>query len=154
MESWAFLFLILGIAVIAKNKSLMIATIVVLILKLFNPVTGKVMDVVNSKGINWGVTLITIAILIPIATGQIGFKELMVAFKTPLGWIAILCGIGVAILSAKGVGLISQSPEVTVALVFGTILGVVLFRGIAAGPVIAAGMTYCLFTVLQMFLHH
>lgn len=28
-------------------------------------------------------------------------------------------------------------PQVTVSLVFGTILAVVLFRGIAAGPVIA-----------------
>lgn len=152
MESWAFLGVILVIALIAKNNSLAFATVVVLILKLLSPVTGRLMEVVNSKGINWGVTIITIAILIPIATGKIGFKELWEAFKSPLGWIAIICGILVAVLSARGVGLISQSPQVTVALVFGTILGVVIFRGIAAGPVIAAGMTYCLFTLVQMIL--
>lgn len=152
MESWAFLGVILVIALVAKNNSLAFATVVVLILKLLSPVTGRLMEVINSKGINWGVTIITIAILIPIATGKIGFKELWEAFKSPLGWIAIICGILVAVLSARGVGLISQSPQVTVALVFGTILGVVIFRGIAAGPVIAAGMTYCLFTLVQMIL--
>ncbi|MBA1394317.1 DUF441 family protein, partial [Lactobacillus sp. XV13L] len=40
------------------------------------------------------------------------------------------------------------SPEMTVALVFGTILGVVLFKGIAAGPVIASGIAYCIITLL------
>lgn len=150
MESWAFLAVILIIACIAKNQSLAFATLVVMLLKLLSPWTAKWMEIINSRGISWGVTLITIAILIPIATGKIGFHELWMAFRSPLGWCAIICGALVAILSAKGVHLIDQSPEITVALVFGTILGVVLFRGIAAGPVIAAGLTYCLFSIIQM----
>ena len=150
MESWAFLAVILIIACIAKNQSLAFATLVVMLLKLLSPWTAKWMEIINGKGINWGVTLITIAILIPIATGKIGFHELWMAFRSPLGWCAIICGALVAVLSAKGVHLIGQSPEITVALVFGTILGVVLFRGIAAGPVIAAGLTYCLFSIIQM----
>ncbi|MGO3381661.1 MAG: DUF441 family protein, partial [Loigolactobacillus coryniformis] len=47
------------------------------------------------------------------------------------------------------VGLLSQSPEITVALVFGTIMGVVLFKGIAAGPVIASGITFVIIQVMQ-----
>ena len=65
-----------------------------------------------------------------------------------MGWVAILCGIGVSLLSSKGVGLLSASPEVTIALVFGTIMGVVLLKGVAAGPVIAAGLTYCILQIL------
>ena len=153
VQSWLFLLLIALISFVAHNKSLLFATIFVLILKLFMPLSSSLMDTIHSKGINWGVTIISISILIPIATGEIGFKNLMDAFKKPLGWLAILCGILVAILSKKGVGLIGASPEITVALVFGTILGVVIFRGIAAGPVIAAGMTYCLFSLFQMIWH-
>ena len=70
------------------------------------------------KGINLGVTIISITILVPIATGQIGLKDLIQSFKTPMGWLGIFCGILVAVLSSKGVGLINQSPEITVALVF------------------------------------
>jgi uncharacterized membrane protein (DUF441 family) len=95
------------------------------------------------------VTIISIAILVPIATGKIGFRDLLNAFKTPAGFIAVGCGILVAVLSARGVGLLAQSPEITVALVFGTIVGVVVFKGIAAGPVIASGMTYVLITLLN-----
>lgn len=151
MESWLFLLLILLIAFIAKNQSLLIATAVVIVLKAI-PSSGKLMDLVYAKGINWGVTIISITILIPIATGAIGLKDLLNAFRSPIGWVAVICGILVAMLSSRGVGLIAASPEITVALVFGTIVGVVFLNGIAAGPVIAAGITYCIMQVLQVFI--
>lgn len=147
MESWLFLLIILVIAIIGKNKSLQIAAVVVLLCKLF-PQTKNLMQIVQTRGINWGVTIISIAILMPIALGKIGFRDLLNAFKGPAGYVAVFCGILVAVLSAKGVHLMATSPEMTVALVFGTILGVVLFKGIAAGPVIASGMTYCIVTLL------
>ena len=55
-------------------------------------------------------------------------------------------------MGSKGVGLLSGQPEITVALVIGTIMGVVFFKGIAAGPVIASGITFCILKVLELFL--
>lgn len=147
MESWIFLLLILLVAFLGKNKSLQIAAVAVLIFKLI-PKSEGVMKLVQTKGIDWGVTIISIAILIPIALGEIGFKDLLNAFKSPVGYVAVACGILVAILSQKGVGLLAVKPEMTVAIVFGTIMGVVLFKGIAAGPVIASGIAYCVLTML------
>ncbi|EAG9231184.1 DUF441 domain-containing protein [Listeria monocytogenes] len=140
-ESMLFLLLFLLLGLIAKNNSLIIAVAVVILLKLFH-VDGKAMEMIQAKGINWGVTIITVAILIPIATGQIGFKDLIDSFKSAAGWIGLGAGITVSILAKKGVGYMAVDPQVTVSLVFGTILAVVLFRGIAAGPVIAAGIAY------------
>lgn len=149
METWLFLALILGIAIVGKNLSLVVASLAVMALKII-PVTQKWLPVIQAKGINWGVTIISIAILVPIATGEITFHDLIRIFKTPAGWIAIAMGIAVAILSRFGVDQLSASPQVTVALVFGTIMGVVLFKGIAAGPVIASGLTYCIVTMLNL----
>lgn len=149
MESWLFLSLVLLIAIFGHNSSLIIATVVVMILKLI-PYTAKWLPLIQHKGINWGVTVISVAILIPIATGQIGFNDLWAAFKTPAGWIAVGMGIAVAILSKYGVNQLAAVPQVTVALVLGTIIGVVAFKGIAAGPVIASGMTYCIVTLLNL----
>ncbi|WP_165006132.1 MULTISPECIES: DUF441 domain-containing protein [unclassified Enterococcus] len=142
MESWLFLGLILLVAFLAKNQSLLIATAFVLFVKLI-PASKTFFPWLQGKGIK-----ITAAILIPIATGEIGLKDLMDAFKSPMGWIAIFCGGLVAVLSSKGVGLIATDPQITVALVFGTILGVVFLKGIAAGPVIASGIAYC---IMQLF---
>ncbi|MGF2941247.1 DUF441 domain-containing protein [Enterococcus xiangfangensis] len=149
MESWLFLGIILLIALLAKNQSLLIATAAILLLKLI-PYSDKFLSILNKQGINWGVTLISATILVPIATGDIVLKDLLNTLKSPLGWVATICGVLVAILSAKGVGLINQSPEVTVALVFGTIMGVVFLKGVAAGPVIAAGITYSIMQVIQI----
>lgn len=149
METWLFLALVLIIAMVGKNSSLVIATSVVMLIKAL-PFTQKWLPIIQSKGINWGVTIISVAILIPIATGEITFHDLIRVFKTPAGWIAIVMGIAVAILSRLGVNQLSASPQVTVALVFGTIMGVVLFKGIAAGPVIASGLTYCIVTMLNL----
>ena len=149
METWLFLALVLIIAMVGKNSSLVIATLVVMLIKAL-PFTQKWLPIIQSKGINWGVTIISVAILIPIATGEITFHDLIRVFKTPAGWIAIVMGIAVAILSRLGDNQLSASPQVTVALVFGTIMGVVLFKGIAAGPVIASGLTYCIVTMLNL----
>ena len=149
MESWLFLGLILLVAIFGKNMSLIIATGVVMFLKLI-PYTQKWFPVIEPKGINWGVTVISVAILIPIATGKIGFNDLLKAFKTPAGWIAVAAGIAVAILSKYGVEQLAAIPQVTVALVLGTIIGVVAFKGVAAGPVIASGMTYLVVSLFNL----
>jgi len=161
LESFIFLGLILLVGTITHNKSIIYATIFVLILKVLFNITeiykikginiGNWIVQFRKEGINWGVLVITIAILIPIATGEIGFSHLLNAFKSPIGWIAIISGITVSILSSKGVGLLSGQPEITVALVIGTIMGVVFFKGIAAGPVIASGITFCLLQIIELF---
>ncbi|WP_125706875.1 DUF441 domain-containing protein [Lacticaseibacillus porcinae] len=153
MESWVFLAGIFLIATLAKNRSLMIGVGFVMILKALPPLQ-PLLKTLQSQGINWGVTVISAAIMVPIATGEIGFKELLKVLREPAGWVAIAMGVLVAVLSAKGVGLLAQSPEMTVALVFGTIMGVVLLRGIAAGPVIASGMTYVILTVFNLIPQH
>ena len=160
MESFIFLGLILLVGAITQNKSIVYATIFVLILKVLFNITEsyklKGIDIQNfmiqfrKEGINWGVLVITVAILIPIATGEIGFSHLLNAFKSPIGWVAIISGITVSILSSKGVGLLSGQPEITVALVIGTIMGVVFFKGIAAGPVIASGITFCILRLIEV----
>src|SRR5437763_1065100 len=91
-ESLLFLLLLLVIGLIAKNSSLMIAIAVLLLLKIGGLET-KSFSFLQSKGINWGVTLITIAVLAPIASGDIGFKDLTSSFKSPYAWIALISGM-------------------------------------------------------------
>jgi len=140
-ESAIFLIILLLIGVIAKNNSLIISIIVLLLLK-YTPLGDRVFPYLQSKGINLGVTVITIAVLVPIATGEIGFKHLLDALKTPVAWIALLSGIAVALLAKGGVQLLATSPQITAALVLGTVLSVALFKGVAVGPLIGAGIAY------------
>ena len=60
MESWLFLGIILLVAILAKNQSLMIAAAFVLIMKLI-PASRSFFPWLQGKGINIGVTIITAA---------------------------------------------------------------------------------------------
>lgn len=136
-----FLVFLLCIGFIAKNQSLIIAVLVLLLIKAMG-VDEKVLSTVQTKGINIGITIITIAVLTPIASGQIGFNNLMDAFKSPFAWIALISGMAVALLAKGGVVLLAEDPHITTALVFGTILAVSVFKGVAVGPLIGAGIAY------------
>ncbi|MEH7094803.1 DUF441 domain-containing protein [Neobacillus vireti] len=149
-ESLLFLLLLLVIGLIAKNSSLMIAIAVLLLLKA-GGLEAKSFSFIQSKGINWGVTLITIAVLSPIASGDIGFKDLTASFKSPYAWVALISGVLVALLAKGGVKLLADDPQITTALVLGTILSVSIFKGVAVGPLIGAGIAYTAMKVFGFF---
>jgi uncharacterized membrane protein (DUF441 family) len=149
-QSLLFLLVLFSISLIAKNKSLIIAVSVLLLLKLIG-VESKIFTQIQSKGIEWGVTIITIAVLAPIASGDIGFKDLGGAFKTPFAWIALLSGIVVALLAKGGIILLAKDPHITTALVLGTILAVSLFKGVAVGPLIGAGIAFVAMKLYEFF---
>ena len=139
MQAYLFLFILLVAALLVKNKSLIIAVGFLFIMKLFFN-NDKLFSIIQAKGINWGVTIITIAVLTPIATGQIGLKDLLDSLKSPYAWIAMVSGILVAMLAKNGVLLLAKDPHITTALVLGTILAVTFFKGVAVGPLIGAGI--------------
>ncbi|WP_144493660.1 DUF441 domain-containing protein [Bacillus pumilus] len=145
-----FLVLLLVIALIAKNNSLILAVSVLIGIKLIG-LDQKIFPILQSKGINWGVTVITIAVLVPIATGDIGFKQLGEAVKSSYAWIALGAGILVALIAKNGIVLLENDPHITTALVFGTILAVSLFKGVAVGPLIGAGIAYLAMQAVKFF---
>ncbi|USK43370.1 DUF441 domain-containing protein [Cytobacillus oceanisediminis] len=149
-QSLIFLILLLGIGVIAKNQSLIITVFVLIVLKAAG-LDSKAFSFLQSKGINWGVTIITIAVLAPIASGEIGFRDLGGAFKSPYAWVALVSGIAVALLAKGGIVLLAEDPHITTALVLGTILAVSLFKGVAVGPLIGAGIAYMAMKIFELF---
>jgi uncharacterized membrane protein (DUF441 family) len=150
LEPLLFLFTLLAIAFLAKNQSLIVAVLVLLALKIAG-VEAKTFTLIQGRGINWGVTVITIAVLAPIASGDIGFKDLSGAFKSPYAWIALVSGMAVALLAKGGVTLLAEDPHITTALVLGTILAVSLFKGVAVGPLIGAGIAFAAMKLFEFF---
>ncbi|SER89645.1 DUF441 domain-containing protein [Salipaludibacillus aurantiacus] len=140
-NSTIFMLILLAVGIFAKNQSLLIAVIFLLVVK-WAGLGDKILPFAQQKGIQIGVTIITIAVLVPIVTGEIGFKDLQEALKSSYAWIALASGIFVAVIAANGIELLQNDPHITVALVFGTILAVAVFNGVAVGPLIGAGIAY------------
>ncbi|QTN00055.1 DUF441 family protein [Sediminibacillus dalangtanensis] len=150
-QSTVFLLILFLLGYIGKNQSIMIAVYVLLGLQLFR-MDDKVFPYLADKGISLGVTVITIAVLVPIATGEIGFQDLLASVKSYYAWIALAAGMFVALIAKNGLDLLANDPHLTTALVMGTILAVVFFHGVAVGPLIGAGIAYMVMKLVDFFL--
>ncbi|MFC5712757.1 DUF441 domain-containing protein [Thalassorhabdus alkalitolerans] len=149
-QATIFMLILLAIGVIGKNQSLVVAILVLLALK-WTGAGDKVFPFMQAKGINIAVTILTIAVLVPIVTGEIGFKQLGDAMKSVYAWVALGAGITVALIAKGGVDLLQNDPHITAALVIGTILAVALFNGVAVGPLIGAGIAYYAMKAVEIF---
>lgn len=126
----------------------MIAVAILLVIQ-FMPFREPVFEYMQTKGINLGVIVITVAVLVPIATGQIGFEQLKNSMMSYASWIAIGAGILVAIFGKYGVEYLKADPQMTASLVLGTVFAVAVFKGVAVGPIIGGGMAYVVVRFLE-----
>ncbi|MFC0473277.1 DUF441 domain-containing protein [Halalkalibacter kiskunsagensis] len=151
-QASVFMLILLLVAIVAKNQSLLVAVVFLLVVKWIG-LGDRLYPIVQQKGIHIGVTIITIAVLTPIVTGEIGFKQLGEAVRSSYAWVALGAGVLVAIIAASGIDLLKSDPHITTALVFGTILSVALFNGVAVGPLIGAGIAFFVMKIIQFFTH-
>ena len=140
---------ILLLSILGHNMTVAYAAGIVLILKILG--FDSLLNTLGTQGINWGIVILTAAILVPIANGTITIHTMIDAFKTHIGLIAIAAGLFAAIAGGSGVNLLKSSPDVIPALIIGTMAGVIFFQGVAVGPLIAAGITYFVLQILNYF---
>ena len=140
---------ILLLSILGHNMTVAYAAGIVLILKILG--FDSLLNTLGTQGINWGIVILTAAILVPIANGTITIHTMIDAFKTHIGLIAIAAGLFAAIAGGSGVNLLKSSPDVIPALIIGTMVGVIFFQGVAVGPLIAAGITYFVLQILNYF---
>lgn len=143
------LLVILVLSVIGNNHSVSIAALLLLLIKLLGFTAW--FPYIENHGIHIGITILTLAVLTPIAQGRISVNGILEAFRTPVGLVAVLIGILVAWIAAQGVFFMKESPEAVTALVTGTIIGVCFFKGLAVGPLIAGGMVSLLVSAMGLF---
>ncbi|MEN6414278.1 MAG: DUF441 domain-containing protein [Veillonellales bacterium] len=142
------ILVILALAVVGNNNTVSIAAAFLLIVKLLGFDTW--FPLIENHGISLGILILTVAILVPVATGRISLTDMAVAFKNPVGILAIVTGIFAAWAAGRGVFFIKESPEAVAALIVGTIAGVCFFKGVAVGPLIAGGMVSLALTVAHL----
>lgn len=132
------LLVLAGLGILSHNNTVTIAILVLLILRL-TPLEAA-FPIVQKYGLTIGITILTIAVLTPLANGKMTPTMLMQVFVNWKSLVAILIGVVVAWLGGRGVTLMSSQPSIVAGLLVGTIIGVAFFRGVPVGPLIAAGM--------------
>jgi uncharacterized membrane protein (DUF441 family) len=143
------LLIILVLSVLGNNQSVAIAAGFLLLVKLLD--LHALYPVLESKGMNAGIIILTIAILTPLATGRISLNSMLTVLRAPTGIIALTAGIFVAWAAGRGLTLITASPEMISSLVLGTVVGVCFLQGVAIGPLVAGGLVSLVVALLSIF---
>lgn len=151
MQAYLILVGMIVLGYVTRNTSVSMASGILLVLKIILP--HEKLMYFGAHGLNWGVILLTAAVLTPMALGNIGIKEIVEVFKSPEGLISITVGVLVALLGKWGANLMAADPQIVVSSIIGTIIGVVFLKGVPVGPMIASGMVYVLLKVLHGVMH-
>lgn len=146
---YAPLLIILAFSVLGNNPSVSIAVTALLLLKLIG--ADALFPHIEAHGLQIGVAILTMAVLVPVATGRIGMKDIVGVVGSLEGIVAVVVGIFVAYAAAQGLPYMQDTPQIVTALIVGTIIGVCFFHGLAVGPLIAAGLVAVLFQLGKLF---
>lgn len=141
------LILISILGIIAKNNSLIISGIVLLMLRIFKFEGG--LELVDNYSVKIGIILIMLGVLTPLATGELKLSGIGDNLFNPLAILALIMGIAVTQFTREGLLLMENTPTVTVNLVIGVIVGVAFFKGVPSGPLIASGITAVLYQLFS-----
>ncbi|HHW14729.1 MAG TPA: DUF441 domain-containing protein [Firmicutes bacterium] len=133
------LLLVLCIGLLARNRLVAAAATLLLLLRLAG--FTEALRFLSNRSLELGLVLLTVAVLAPLAVDQTGLTDLGRLFTTLAGWLAIVGGAVATCVNGQGIGLLRDRPEVIGGLLVGTIIGVVVLRGIPVGPLTAAGVT-------------
>ncbi len=153
MTEYLTLGLVLVLSIVGHNMTVVYAAVLVIILKIFGQLTNSplVLEYMGGHGLQLGIIILTAAVLVPIADGTVTIQTMIDSFKTPVGIVAVTAGLLAAISGGLGVPLMASNPNVIPALIVGTMIGVFFFKGIAVGPLIAAGFTYFVMAIMERF---
>ncbi|MGC5323892.1 DUF441 domain-containing protein [Brevibacillus sp. SYSU BS000544] len=132
------LLILLCLGIVGNNNEISIAVAFLLLLRLLH--VERMFPILEQHGLKFGIILLTIGVLAPVASGKITPEAILKTFSDWHSILAIGIGIFVAFLGGHGVQLMTRNPLIVNGLLVGTIVGVTFFRGVPVGPLIAAGM--------------
>lgn len=146
MSSVIPLLLVFIIAVLTKNNLLGAAAAIVFFIDLMR--LNRFFPLIQNRGMEGGVLLLTVALLVPLADGQLTFERLTASLLSPLGILAVIGGILGAYFNSQGLELIAVEPSIIPGILIGVMVSVFFFGGVSVGPIMAAGITALLARVL------
>jgi uncharacterized membrane protein (DUF441 family) len=139
MNGDLLLVILIVIGMIGRSPILTTAACILLVVKLF--MLERYLPTLERRGLELGLLFLTIGVLVPFASGKIHYRDVLSVFMTWPGIVSLAGGALATYMNSKGLELLKIDPQFIVGLVIGSILGILFFRGIPVGPLMAAGIT-------------
>lgn len=148
MSAQAFILLVVMFVGAASRNGLLVRAAAILLAVVVLDI-APVLSLLEERGLELGILMLTVAVLTPLASGHTSIADLTHTFVSKEGACALIAGVAAAVLTAQGVNLLRSSPQVVVGLALGSIIGAAFLGGIPAGPLVAAGVAAVLIKMVS-----
>jgi uncharacterized membrane protein (DUF441 family) len=136
------------IGLIGRSPIITTAACILLIVKLVS--LQRYLPSIERRGMELGLLFLTLAVLVPFASGRVQTKDVVAALTSWTGWVALAGGAVAAYLNSRGLEMLKLDPQLIVGIVIGSIVGILFLRGIPVGPLMAAGLTALFLKIIQL----
>jgi len=150
MNGELLLVILVVVGLIGRSPIIATAACVLLIFKLI--ALERFLPTVERRGLELGLLFLTMSVLVPFATGRIAIKDVTSVVTSLPGILALAGGALASFLNGRGLDLLKIDPQLVVGLVIGSIIGIIFFRGIPVGPLMAAGITMMIMKIVQLIM--
>ncbi|MFD0711040.1 DUF441 domain-containing protein [Paenibacillus sp. GCM10027626] len=147
MNGQIILVALIIIGLIGRSPIISTAACILLVIKLV--ALDRYLPAIERRGLELGLLFLTFSVLVPFASGRIETKHIVQALTSWPGILALAGGAIATYVNGKGLEMLKFDPQLIVGLVVGSIIGIVFFRGIPVGPLMAAGLTAILFKIFS-----
>lgn len=149
MGGETLLVLLILIGIIGKAPLVATSACILLILKLTH--LTHYFPLIERRGLEIGLLFLMLSVLIPFANGKVTFQEIKNSLISWTGIFAIVSGAVATYMNGDGLRLLKTNPQLMLGLVLGSIIGIIFFRGIPVGPLMAAGLAAFLIRIMSYF---
>lgn len=143
------ILLVLGLA---AHSSLVAAAAAALLMLRFTRLHA-LLPVLERRGVEVGLLFLTIAMLVPFALGKVSLHDIGKSFMTLPGILAMIGGAVATHVNGRGLRMLNEQSHLMMSLIVGSIIGIVVWGGSPAGPLMAAGVTYLMMECIAFVTH-
>jgi uncharacterized membrane protein (DUF441 family) len=148
MSAEVILVVLIIIGIIGRAPLISASACILLILKLIH--LTHYFPLIERRGLEIGLLFLMLSVLIPFAKEEVGPKDIIQSILSVPGFLAFLGGVLATYLNGDGLRMLKLQPQLIIGLVIGSIIGIVFFKGIPVGPLMAAGLTAFFLKLLRM----
>ncbi|MFW6389666.1 MAG: DUF441 domain-containing protein [Halanaerobiales bacterium] len=138
MNITCFLLVLILLGFIAQSKVVVVAGFTLLLLEQLKLKPTFVF--LSNKGLEIGLVFLLLSVLAPIIIKPINWDEIKQILINWKGITAIIAGILATQFNGMGLELLEEMPQLIVGVIVGSLIGIVVFKGIPVGPLMAGGI--------------
>ena len=143
-----FLLIMLLLGFLAQSRVIIIATLLLLLINELD--ISSFVVYLSEYGLEIGLVFLLLAILSSLILNPLSQAQLKETLISGKGLTAVIAGLIATRFNGLGLNLLQNNPQLIIAIILGSFIGITFLGGIPVGPLTAAGLTAIILNLISL----